>query len=123
MTRARLSLLAVPFYLTVAALSQPGTQQDPVVSRSYLRAFHEFRLVSVPPERKLRLGTGTEVVLRSGRAQVSGGNLLNLSRGKDLAPEEALPLNHHLLCPREDGRGLTTRTTALILIRGPYRFE
>lgn len=123
MALLRLFLLIPLFYLLGAALSQPGTHQDPVVSKSYLQAFYQFRIVSVPPGQKMVLGTGTEVVLRSGRAEVVGNGLLDLSRGEDLGAGRALPPNHHLLCPRDDGRGLRTRTKVLLLVRGSYQFE
>ncbi len=65
-----------------------------------------------------------EMILRSGTAiafcpGING--ISDLTAGADLADETDIPLNHLLLVPRDDGRGIfITSEEAYVMVRGTY---
>ena len=65
-----------------------------------------------------------EIILRSGTAAAlcPGANgISDLTAGADLAGDTEISLNHLLLIPRDDGRGITvTSAEAYIMVRGTY---
>lgn len=104
---------------------EPGTEQDPLVTKSYvddrLRPI-QFEVVELPKGKQLVAEGGTEIVVRAGKASVVGSNLGGLADvtvGKDLTRGEA-PANHLLVVPRSDGRGLKAVTDCVVLVRGGY---
>jgi hypothetical protein len=85
-----------------------------------------FQVVVVGPGKKLLTGSGTELILRSGRAKAvegAGGGLSDLTSGRNLSSGEMISRDHLILSPREDGRGVVTETEAIFLVRGGYKIE
>lgn len=106
-----------------AAGTEPGSEADPLVARSYVDQFVELRVVSVPSGQRLTGGAGAEIIIRDGKAVAvagSGGGLSDLTAAKDLKEGESLPPNHLLLVPREDGRGFAAVNNVTALVRGQY---
>ncbi len=71
-------------------------------------------------------GESTEIVLRSGAATAIGsalGGISDLVSGTDLKTGQNVPLNHLLLVPRNDGRGIAVTKEAYALIRGTYEVK
>ena len=126
----------------------PGSEGDPLVTASWVenRLASYFRntdsvsgqpagpqisssvyeLVVLPAGAKLLTGTGTEFILRSGKARsiaADGGGIADLTSGKDMGNRETIVRNHLLLSPKEDGRGASMDTESIFLIRGPYTTE
>ena len=126
----------------------PGSEGDPLVTASWVEArlasyFQSsspaaglpanaegagsvYELVVLPAGTKLLTGTGTEFILRSGKARsvaADGGGIADLTSGKDLGNRESIVRNHLLLSPKEDGRGASMDTESIFLIRGPYSTE
>ena len=68
-----------------------------------------------------------EIIPRSGTssARCPGVNgISDLTSGEDLTDGTAFTLNHLLLIPRDDGRGVTvTSKEAYFMVRGDYRIE
>ena len=82
-----------------------------------------FILVNVRKNQRIIGGEGTEFVVRSGSGVViatSNGGIADLSAGYDLANGTDVPLNHHLLVPRNDSRGIKFNTNSIVLIKGTY---
>ena len=82
-----------------------------------------YEVVVLQPGTQLLTGSGTEFILRSGKASVitaSGGGIADLTSGKDLGNGEAVPRDHLLLSPKDDGRGVLTETEAIFMIRGKF---
>lgn len=82
-----------------------------------------YEVVVLQPGTRLLAGAGTELILRSGRARVivaPGGGIVDLTSGKELGDGEAVPREHLLLSPRDDGRGALTETEVIFLIRGKF---
>ncbi len=66
---------------------------------------------------------GTEFILRSGEAQIvdpSTNGMPDITDGSNLANGSVLPVNHMLLCPRSDNRGIYCDTEIWLMIKGDY---
>jgi len=70
-------------------------------------------------------GEGSEIVLRSGRAAgYCGGEngMVDVTAGAEVFNGSDIPLNHLLLVPRDDGRGVAvTSDEAWLVIKGVYQ--
>ncbi|MBQ3065568.1 MAG: hypothetical protein IJC98_04975 [Clostridia bacterium] len=107
--------IVVPEKPDVSDGSEEDTDEPAVVSSS-------FEVV------RLEIGQAIigncEMILRSGTAiafcpGING--ISDLTAGADLADETNIPLNHLLLVPRDDGRGIfVTSGEAYVMVRGTY---
>ena len=82
-----------------------------------------FTVISMKKGQTLELGGGSEVILRSGSATaISGesGTLVDVSVGKDLLNGTAVPVQHLVISPKGDGRGLKITSDAWLIVRGGY---
>lgn len=77
----------------------------------------------------VRATVASDFMLRSGEAYAlvpadSGGSISDYTDGTDLLNGNLVPLNHMLLIPRGDGRGLVILSDeAYIMVRGGYTVE
>ncbi len=120
-----ISLLGVGFWLgnANAGTAEPGSAADPLVSKSYVDSKLSFQVVNVPAGSQLVGEGGTEIVLRAGQAAAvasAQGGLLDASDGVDMPQGAAVKLNHLLVVPRTDGRGVLAQTDMICLVKGPY---
>lgn len=127
----------------VISASEPGTDSDPIVSKSYVdladNKFKEelnsvksdvkktkFEVVEINKGQKLIAGEGTEFILRAGKASAisseSGGIAdFTADKYKDYFNEEILPINHLMLVSRDDGRGvLAIDDKVYLMVKGQY---
>lgn len=82
-----------------------------------------FVLVNVKANQKIIGDEGTEFVVRAGEGTIlatQNGGVADLTSGVDLPSGTAIPLNHHLLSPRDDSRGLHFTTSGIVMIKGKY---
>ena len=101
----------------------PGSQEDPLVSKSYVDMQVKMNVVELPQGKILLGSSGTEIVLRSGKARVIDsqlGGLSDVTAARDLRRGEAVPANHLLIVPRDDGRGVEALSPVILLVRGSY---
>lgn len=103
--------------------SQPGTQVDPLITKSYAEKFYGWRLETLSTGSYVMMKTGCEAVVRSGKAVVSAGDIVSLTRGANLIPGMSVAPNHHLVSPKGDGRGIKIYSTAYVLLRGDCHVE
>lgn len=126
--------------------SEPGSEDDPLISLSYLedrldqlKLYIDEKLEGTANEAstgmevvELKAGqsmvgrSGTEIILRGGKATVIAGELGGLSDvtgGKDLKMNVSIPPNHLLIVPRDDARGAYAVTDAIFLVRGYYEIR
>lgn len=103
--------------------SQPGTQVDPLITKSYAEKFYGWRLETLSAGSYVMMKTGCEAVVRSGKAVVSAGDIVSLTRGANLIPGMLVAPNHHLVSPKGDGRGIKVYSTAYVLLRGDCSVE
>ncbi len=86
-------------------------------------ASESFTLVNIKSGYRIIGAEGTELVLRSGEGSIvatAQGGVADLTSGADLANGTPAPLNHHLLTPRSDARGISFTTDAIVLVKGTY---
>ena len=101
----------------------PGSEADPLVSKSYVDGKTSYVPLQLQPGQSLIGDEGTEIILRSGEGTAidNGANgVSDISGGRDLMSGMKVELNHLLLIPRGDGRGIKVTTEAWVLIRGSY---
>jgi hypothetical protein len=82
-----------------------------------------FGVVQLPKGAALIGESGTEIVLRAGQATAivsPKGGVLDATAGLDLAPDAAVVKNHMLVIPVSDGRGLSAKTDAILIVKGPF---
>ncbi len=143
MNKVNFKLLVVVLALIVttaavgAASYEPGSSEDPLVSKSYVDSqiaalkggegsSSVFSPVFVEAGRRLIGYEGTELILRSGGAlAVAKGQdgLSDVTEGKDLGGGFAVTRNHLLLVPRDDGRGISAATDIWVMVKGGYTIE
>lgn len=84
-------------------------------------------VVAVVPEGKLFIGDeGCEVILRSGNAVSvvsQNGGLCDVTSGVDIGADTYIPLNHHIIIPRDDKRGFNAKTEVIIMVKGSYNIK
>lgn len=126
---------------STVVFSEPGTENDPLVTLSYVNrsidqiktyidgkigssgGTYELEVVNVEKGQFLLAKAGTEIILRGGfaTAVVSDlGGLTDITAGVDLGKDISIPTNHLLIIPRDDGRGVYCTTDAVFMVRGEY---
>lgn len=71
-------------------------------------------------------GEGTEMILRSGKADVyvkAEAGIVNVTTGQELKNGAKAPLNNMLIIPRGDGRGVKVTENAWFIIKGAYEIS
>lgn len=128
------------FAVTVAAAAAadtPGSEGDPVVTKSYVdsqiaqlkssgTASDTYLVVEVKAGQKVLGKSGTEIILRSGEATAidNGANgVSDITAGKDLMTGQSIGQNHLLLVPKDDGRGILAITDIFVMVRGTYSIQ
>ena len=119
--------------LSIAAVvyaTQPGTEEDPLVTKSYVESVLypqiKFKVVEVPAGKSVLCSAGTEMILRMGSCNIIGtqkGGVSDVTMGYDLVNGTAVQGNHLLIVPLDDGRGVKTSTDCLIMIKGNYTIQ
>lgn len=130
------------------AFSEPGSVDDPLVTLSYVNnkidqikeyidvkvanmsnsGSNQFQVVELKEGEALICKSGTEIILRGGKSTAYGvqvdKGLTDVTDGKDIDDEvNYLPANHHLIIPRDDGRGAYAVTDSIFLVRGDYEIK
>lgn len=145
-----LALMFIVGQVVYAMNKEPGSNDDPIVTLSYVEQRVEqlkfyidekiaalspstggggdnnLVVVELKPGQKLIAGQGTEIILRGGKALVIDnplGGLANVTAARDLRMNEVVPPNHLLIVPRDDGRGVKAENDVILIIRGTYRVE
>ena len=82
-----------------------------------------FKIENLKAGATLKCGEGTEFIIRTGEmkavASASGG-LSDVTDGSNIDGDTVVPKNHHIIVPRNDGRGLSVVTGGAIMIKGNY---
>jgi hypothetical protein len=86
----------------------------------------KYQVICVKAKDSLICGNSTEFILRSGKAlskTTKQGGISDVTSGKDLKSDETVPLNHLIIVPRDDGRGLKAQTDCYVMIKGSYEIN
>lgn len=137
--------LIVIFSIGRDTFSEPGSEEDPLVTKSYVEkrieqlkyyidekisgtssSTSELQVVEVESGQSIIGRAGSEIILRGGKGQVIAGELGGLSDitgGRDLQMGEKVPANHLLIVPRNDERGVYVLEKAIFMVRGAYEIR
>lgn len=133
----------------VTAFGAAGTQDDPLVSKSYVDdkinqvleivnggsvsvdgtiapAGGNYQPVYASVGQVVLGGEGTEIILRSGKANIyieGVDGLVDATTGKNLTTGDVATSNHIMIVPRDDGRGVKVTEAAWFLIKGDYTIQ
>ena len=139
-------------FTTGAASGAAGTAEDPVVTKSYVNAYvkdavknevtsqmatytgpaagsgsGEFTILELTTGQKVIGGSGTEIIVRVGKCTCIGNEengLADVTQGIDVQNGQPVGYNHLLLCPRDDGRGITVEAAECwVMVRGAYTVQ
>lgn len=94
-----------------------------LADKSYVDAKTLYSVVNVPQGATLLGESGTEFVLRGGKATAivtAKGGLLDATDGVDLGQGMAIKPNHQMVVPVSDGRGLLATTDVILIVKGTY---
>jgi|GEM_PF-1469919 len=124
-----------------------GTVNDPLVTVSYMTQQMEalesrmtsqmnlkmntvttvepvkFEVINVPAGTSLFFSASTEFIVRVGEAKVIDPNKVgipDLTTGSKVDNGVVVPVDHHLLVPSDDGRGITIVTDSWLMVKGDY---
>jgi len=115
-------VVSVLVYQAVASSdNDPGSNADPLVTRSYVDQYTQWRVAELKTDQVLRCYAGTELIPRRGQAIVvdpAGNGIPDVTDGVDIHANSPVPLNHHLIVPRDDGRGLKALSPVVVLYKG-----
>lgn len=132
MSKKSIALLIL-FFLAILLLgqtnaqSQPGSPDDPLITKSYLEQFTIPQVVELKSGQTIIGEAGTQFVLRVGSAYcladpaTAKGGLADLTEGIDIKHMEPVLSNHLLVCSRSDGRGLVAQTDVTLVVWGIYQ--
>jgi len=106
----------------IQALYDKGTDSDPVVSVS---PDNGYEVIQVDAGMSILSTSPCDIMLRSGTAvavsQYDTQGLSDYTEGVELYNGDNVPVNHMLLIPRGDGRGIRiTSATAFVMVRGEF---
>lgn len=134
-----------------ASYSDAGSSTDPLVTLSYveerieslnssldarLKALESnsgsggeavsYKVVKVNEGQIISLEANAQFVLRTGMATAiagQGGGLSDLTTGINLSTGDSVALNHLLLIPQSDGRGVEMNSNGYVMISGGYSIK
>ena len=106
-----------------AATTDPGSDADPLVSKSYVDQYTQLQVVQLKAGQTLTAEAGAEIILRAGQAtavETGGAGLSDVTGASDLRNGDKVPANHLLIVPRTDGRGIAAQTDCWVVVRGVF---
>lgn len=129
-----ISMLLCGAFVVAAVGAQPGTDGDPLVTKSYIdsvvypyvQTASQFKVADVAANKSVILGAGAEIILRMGNCSVIAsekGGLSDVTMGFDLESGVLVQGNHLLIAPLGDGRGVFTATDCIFMIKGEYEIK
>lgn len=108
----------------LAAGNNQGTTVKPETPSTGSTEIPQYVVVEVKAGQKIIGGASTEMILRGGAATAiannAGDGLADLTGGSDLKQNVMVPLNHLVLVPRDDGRGMLCTALSWVMVRGTY---
>lgn len=132
--------------VAVPVVANPGTEGDPLISQSYITSTlmpkieemidekvkdgggeaERFEVISMSAGQTMLCENGTELILRMGSATIIAtqkGGIADTTAGYDLPNGSAMPSNHLLIVPLDDGRGIIANNDVLVMVKGGYEIK
>lgn len=138
-------LASVVLVMGTVFAADAGSEADPLVSKSYVddkinqvmnmigtdssgsvAAGGSYVPVSVGVGKTIVGGEGTEMILRAGKGDIviSGREgIVDATTGQALYNGHKATLNHIMIVPRNDGRGVKVTEAAWFLVKGSYTIK
>lgn len=88
-----------------------------------------FKIIKLPAGKTLVGNESTEIIVRSRNsvvayvANTASGGVSNLISGKDIVNGVIIPDNQLILIPKADGRGITAKKDAYLMVKGTYTLK
>lgn len=101
--------------------SEPGGSGDPLVTQSYVDQYMQWKVADLKTGQVLTGRAGSELIPRRGQAAVvdpTGNGIPDITSGVDIYVGNGAPINHLLVIPREDGRGIKAISPVVVMYRG-----
>lgn len=131
---------------TAIYAAEPGSADDPLITLSYFTEKIEelkkylldknktetnesdlsatmFKLINLKEDSTLICSEGAEFIIRTGKMEAiasATGGLSDVTEGTNIDNGMLIPYNHHIIIPRDDGRGLKVTTGGALMIKGNY---
>ena len=142
--RAVYTLIIVIAVVTIMVAADPGSDSDPLISKSYIDEVlipkiesmignsgektveDTFNVVSISKGKTLICEAGCEAIIRMGNAKIVAtqkGGIVDTTLGGDLPNGVDAPSNHLLIVPVGDGRGLLALDDMLVMVKGQYSIK
>jgi len=118
-----LVLVGGGYYYSLAGAAgnpEPGGSDDPLVTKSYVDKYVQWQVAELNPGQSFIAGAGTELILRRGAAVAvdpTGNGIPDLTGGQDITAGKPVPLNHLLIFPRDDKRGIKAQKGVVVMYR------
>lgn len=129
-----------------AGTGDPGSVDDPLVTRSYVEAqinsrlsgqvnetikayaekYMVWKVAELTPGQQLEAKAGTEIIVRAGRTLVVdpvGSGIPDVTKGGNITAGQVVELDHLLVVPRTDGRGISAQNKAIVMYRGEIQIK
>ena len=136
LTRILAASLAALTVFAIIVFADTGSASDPLITLSYVNQVllpnietkNQYSAIQMHAGETLYSESACEVILRAGKATAGSPfenqGLSDVTEAKELYNSDALTINHLLMIPRADGRGIAvTEGEAWFMIRGKYRIE
>lgn len=124
-----------------AGIGEPGSADDPLVTRSYVESqmnsrvqgqvndtvkahadkYMAWKVADLSPGQQLEAKAGAEIIVRAGRTLVVdpvGSGIPDVTKGGNIIAGQVVELDHLLIVPRTDGRGISAQTKSIVMYRG-----
>lgn len=129
-----------------AGPGEPGSVDDPLVTRSYVEAQinsnlsgkvndalkiyaeknFQWQVADLAPGQQLIGAAGTEFIVRAGQTVVVdpvGSGIPDVTAGLNVTAGQFPVLDHLFIIPRTDGRGISARTKAIVMYKGEAQIK
>lgn len=124
---------------SVFTTAQAGSALDPIITKSYFDKriaeivserdqigsnYLKFIVLELKKGQIMLFGESAEFILRSGELSVydyTTNGIADLSDGDTKFHDMKVSKNHHMLNPRNDGRGVVAITDCFIMVKGDYK--
>ncbi len=120
-------LLVAAFLLCgYAAFAGPGGSDDPLVTQSYVDRHVQWKVADLKTGQALIGSAGSEIILRRGQAVVidtTRNGIPDVTSGVDIHAGSAVSMNHLLIIPRDDGRGIKAQSPVVVMYRGEAKIR
>ncbi len=145
--------LIIALMALVAFAAEPGSSDDPLVTKSYIdnaisgvKSYVEeklsqikgsengettvlstsYEIVRLAVGQRITFGESTELIVRMGKGSVIAsekGGIADVTAGRDLEGGEVTSANHLMIVPLGDGRGFEALEDVIVMVKGTYQIN